>query len=378
MTDFEDHLGDDLVAGLEDAPAPPVFADVERRARRRTTRTRALAAGSLLAVALLGVGVTAFVFDGDGGSTDVVTEPDDGASTTATDVTTTSTTPAPTTATSAVAAAPPEPRPQRVLVATADGRLLLLDVATGEVALALGTFDVDLDPPEGSPMFVDDVAITADSATVYVSRCCEPASGWISTIPADGSIALDLYSLDQHFGTATAVRPGPLARPLLAVAEFDGIDVTSSDPFPADVQTTGGELHDGLAWSADGARLVWQQFTGEAIVVADVHSEDDVEVVSRIPFPWSVRWSQPVFRRDGAVVVIEQPDRSDVPGSTARVLDPSTGETLATFPLPGPTISLGYDPTGTWLLVLLEDGRLYGMSGGDAFEIADGITAADW
>jgi sugar lactone lactonase YvrE len=329
-------------------------------------------------VALLGVGATLTILDDDEGATDVVTRPDVGTTTTTatTDGSSAATTGA--TSTTTATSIPPAPRPDRVLVATDDGRLLLLEVATGDVALALGTFDVELDPPEGSPTFVDDVAITADGGTVYVSRCCEPASGWISSIPADGSIPLNLYSLDQHFGTAAAVRPGPLARPLLAVAEFDGIDVTSGDPYPADVLTEGGELHDGLAWSPDGARLVWQQFTGSAVVVAEVHGEDNVEVVSRFQFPAGERWSQPVFRRDGAIVVVEQPDGGDDAGETARVLDADTGETITTFPLPGPTISLGYDPTGTWLLVLLDDGRLFGMGGDETFVIAEGITAADW
>lgn len=378
MNELDERIRAGLAGAAGSPPSAPPFADVEARARRLGRHRRALAGAAALATAAVAVGVIVAQPDGDGdGHTVVVTEPEAPTSTTTAPDATTTTADATSTT---VAATPAAPRPERVLVATADGRLLVLDVGSGATAIDLGRFDVDLDPPEGSPFGVDDVAITPDGARAFVSRCCEPAAGWIAALPADGSATLDLDGDEQHFATATRVQPAPAGLPWLAISVHDGIAITSGGPptGPADVPAAPGDLVSGLAWSADGTRLTWQEHLAGNLVVAEVGPDGDARVLGRFAPPPGTSWREPVFRTDGAIVVLES--ASDEPATLARVLDGGTGDALATFELPGPTVRIGYDASGTWLLVLLDDGRLFGMGGGEVFRIpVDGaVAAADW
>ncbi len=75
------------------------------------------------------------------------------------------------------------------MAVTVDGRLVVLDAATGAELRQLA----DLGDPRGGgaegpgPNHVTTVSVTPDGSTAYFDSCCEPAAGLIFAVPTDGS-----------------------------------------------------------------------------------------------------------------------------------------------------------------------------------------------
>lgn len=377
MNDFDDRIGAALSDGPV-APAPPPFADVERRARRRTRNRRVLAGGAVLGSMAIVAGVLAAQQPGDeDGHTVVVTQPDE--STTTTEPAPTTTEPTPTTSTTTASPTTTVPTPQRpdhVVVATADGRVLVLDVTSGDVVSDLGRVE------SADAVLVHDVHVSADGSSILLSVCCDGADVRLEVIPADGS-ALDDPGHDT-IAEFYNVGIGPVARPWTAGESRGDIAVTSGPVASlagaaADAIDPSGGATRGLAWSADGRRLAWQSPT--TLSVADVVDEDDIRVVAAHTAPEGTYWSDPCFTYDGYVLALAGivGEREGSPLDDLVRIDPGSGEVVGSVDLGTSARRLRCDPSGNWLMFVTEDHRLMLFEeDGAHVTIATGIVAADW
>jgi hypothetical protein len=138
------------------------------------------------------------------------------------------------------------------------------------------------------------------------------------------------------------------------------------------------ELASDPALSLDGKTLAftaWDPDDDEARIVV-VDSDDESGD------PQGIGWAHPTFRRDGDLVVVQQPTGIDAESATgpraARVVDPETGKVVSSFQYPAPVSDQDYDASGTWLLVTLVDGQVIWYGGGTSAAIATGYIAASW
>ena len=84
-------------------------------------------------------------------------------------------------------------RPTFAVAVTANGRLVVIDVATGNEIREVAAFDDPTDPAdaeqEGGPYVITGVALHPNGRDVYYDTCCEPASGHVERVSIDGSTA---------------------------------------------------------------------------------------------------------------------------------------------------------------------------------------------
>jgi hypothetical protein len=160
------------------------------RARAGAPRSRRLPWVLAAAAVLLTVGLGALLIPGDSGDeqVDVADRPDPDP-TQPTELPDT----AATTETTASAGDPVElpPRPDELVGVTEDGRLVVIDVDSGEElrelwALADPTASLP-DDAEIAPNHIAGVALHPNGRDVFVETCCEPAGGSIFTVAIDGS-----------------------------------------------------------------------------------------------------------------------------------------------------------------------------------------------
>jgi hypothetical protein len=94
---------------------------------------------------------------------------------------------APKSATVAPAPSRPSGLPSTAVAAEESGRLVVVNVATGEVLRILRTFsDLRTVAPEGGHAFPRDITLAPDGTIAYLDWCCEPAAGDIRRIPTAG------------------------------------------------------------------------------------------------------------------------------------------------------------------------------------------------
>ena len=120
---------------------------------------------------------------------------------------------------------------------------------------------------------------------------------------------------------------------------------------------------------------------GETYELHIVELDERAVVVERRMFELRRRVTGLAVRADGALVVLfdeieQQRDRDG--GSSAGVLDPDTGETIAEFTLEPGSHSMGYDQTGTYLLYVDGEGRARWRGRGQSGIIAENLLHADW
>lgn len=281
----------------------------------------------------------------------------------------------------------PLPRPGRWVGITDDGRLVAVNAESGEQAKVLGEFDhPDECPRAGEPaagcQWVAEVAMSPDGQSVYYETCCEPAPGAIHRVPIDGGEP-EMVAFGAHPAVDPAgQRLAAVELQWVTVHELGGDDVLRfrDDDSPA-------TLH-GMTWSPDGAQLAFVAFdrTDEPgrLLVLDVHEADNLADARSIDRGDGGRsWTLPTFRRDGALVVVEQElELPDSPQGPARavVVDPDSGEVRESFDRSGAVLSQDHDPSGTYLLYVLEDGSVrWEFDGTDGGVLAaGGYLAATW
>lgn len=296
---------------------------------------------------------------------------DDGAprATTTTSSTVEATTSSSPATTTTVATGDGGPLPATAVAATSEGRLAVIDTATGDVVRVLDDRfgDLSTPPPEGGHSFVIQVALAPGGDVAFVEVCCEPAGGAISQ-----------YELDGGAADPTVTGYGPSVSPTgeLAFGVYTFGLGFGTGPEPRRVERSGAHdastFYELTTWlDADTVAYVVDPGDGTASSIArhDVGApdlDDDVVLAEQEGDIVDL-----VTRGDGAIVF------ADAAG-IAHVLDPASGAKLATFDLGGPVVDLAYDETGTWLLAVGEDGELRWFGGGESATIPGSYTAADW
>jgi hypothetical protein len=422
VTDPLDDLLRDALAAEADRATPsgdagPALASRARTARRR--RSAALLSTAAVVVAVLVAAGVAVVDDGgDGGDAGDIsvdtTPPTDPASTTPT-----SAAPAPTTsspaetlpstsphdvsdqttpipggtvedepfyATDAWPLPDPRPGPPEQLVAiTEDGRLVVVDTATGAEVRELARRDdprapLAADEPVAGRTTIDGLDVPPGGGLVWFSTCCEPISGAPYRVPLDGS-APD----ERAGGGGYAPDYGASARYVANVTPV-GIDI--DDPVGdfgltwwAPDGIAGGLRR--VAWSLDGQTVAITYGQEGRLALLDVTRFQGAEASDVIAFDHQEPvvlpgdgWALPSFARDGSLVVAQQTDAgwAHVAIDVATFL--TTGE-LVTSDLfqadhEGIPVSQDHDATGEWLVVVEADDD--GVDGGIHWFGPDGRT----
>lgn len=341
-------LDDLLSAAAGAAPDPaPVLTRLLRRQRRR----RLVVGGALLAMVVAGGGVgLASRLDDD--VTGLIADEGGTASST---TTTTEPVTVPDVVIDVGELPPPSATPPSQAVAvTSDGRLVLVDTATGAELRELAHRDDPRAPfGEGGPSVIDGVAVTPDGQTVWFSTCCEPAGGNLFRVPIDGSApeerVFDAYDPAVSASTrfvAGVSGPGVIVHDLVG----DTSRMWWDDRWSGDYQE--------VAWSPDGRRMALRVHLDGQLLLLDTRHFAFFEAEPADTSPAEPRvldssgWSQPAFARDGALTAAHTDDGANW---TRRTIDWDTGDTLSELPLPSEPLSQGYDRTGEWLLTTLKD-----------------------
>jgi WD40 repeat protein len=276
--------------------------------------------------------------------------------------------------------------PRSFFAVTTTGHLVEISTETGETIKELAFIGDPTDVPDGAeiaPNFIYGVALPPAGELLYYEECCEPASGVVDRISYEG-------------GAAEAVNEGsnPAVSPdgrYLATSDTAGTSIVATNgvtgqvPYPLvarfDSTVTGHQSR--VAWSLDGRHLYVEVFSGDVTSSIAVLAFDGSSLLVErqlIP-PEGEAWTSPAVRADGTLVVAASDVTSTGP-SRGTVIDPASGAVLTTFDLGSRVRSMAYDPTGTWLIVVHEDGTLTwsgaGQSGVLAHESDVGFVAADW
>jgi YD repeat-containing protein len=261
-----------------------------------------------------------------------------------------------------------------------------VDARRGERAVVVAA-----DESRESVSFPAGVDVWPSGDRVAIDMCCEPVPGSTYTAAATGE-ALGEATLLHSGGIFPAV--GPEGQRIALSTQASGRSIVIVD-------TDGERIHEitgqtdapgvgEIAWSPDGQQLAFEwggEDAGVWVVDADAADLDDAREVARGS---QAVFESPAFRADGMLVVTE----SDPPAvrnmtdqrrpegeSTGIVLDPATGQTLASFDYEGRALHQDYDASGRYLAYSLSDGRVRWRGGGDAGEIlpADSqLSALAW
>lgn len=379
---LDDVVRDALRAEVSDVQAPEDGARQLRHHLQRRRRRRSAAFASAAAiVAFVAIASLLLSRGGDRDSPVIA----DGPTTSAQEA---STTTRPEVATNAVdprdAAGP---RPEQMVATTEDGRLVVLDVATGnevrELARAGTASDYD---NAGSESFIDAVEVDPAGSTVYFSTCCEPAPGAMFRVPLDGSEEPVRLALD---GAYPDVRSG--APEHIVVTNTIGVYMYELPVGPLEdpVGSSGGARELAEA-SGNGSQPFWLGPTSLAFQRFDPDQGSSIAVVSDIDTKAptvtdlstesGIGWEHPVGTA-AAIIVAEQccaPEYGD--RATGRVVDPATGAVLESFELEGPVADL--DLSDNWLLITYTDGEIVQVDLSSqaltAEPLASGVDNAAW
>jgi hypothetical protein len=268
-------------------------------------------------------------------------------------------------------AVPAQP-PVLAVGSTDDGRLVVLDVATGvEQRELLRMSETNRSSSEGGASALGGLAVTPDGRSVFYSTCCSPAVGSTRVVPTGGGGAVLVAD-----GKSPAVSPDGTT--VAIVDAVLGIKLLTLDGGVVDVIKNRPDLSGALSsvgWSPDGQQLaVGAQ--GRVFLVGA--GETSMVNAREVIVPTGRTWSSPVLRADGSMLVVEEaPGLAPVVRSVA-----ANGAPQQVIDLGGraPT-SLSADASGGWVLVPTTT-RILMMVGPDGATQPTAITGAfrgvDW
>jgi hypothetical protein len=362
----------------------------DRAARRRGTTKALIGVAAAAAVAAAAIGVwqvrpeDSLQVDvtGDGTTTAATTAAATTVAPPTAPSTTPSTAPAPTTGATILPTTPstaPAAGSLGALVAvTVDGRLVVVDVASGRELRELAALgDPRVEPVEGpGPNVITDVAVTPDGRRVFFDSCCEPAVGTIFEVPADGSREAEPIAM----GTGPAVSPDGTKLAYTAIDSVVVRDLTTGEErtYP-DPRATENPLAGQLTWSLDGKRVYyvhtrWGAPTGpvSALVELDLAAERAPRTVAEVT---NEVFELPLALDDGRTVSVFR-RAVNAGGALGAQLGERFVDTMTGATRDGSDTGVAdrvWRPGGAPLYVL-EDGRIVS---GDRV-VATGYRAATW
>lgn len=290
-------------------------------------------------------------------------------------------------------ASEPEDLPQFLVALREGGAVVEIETKTGrEVRVLIPAPTVLAAEDELDGNSIGAVWWHRESGRMVVEDGPEPASGNIWHLPIDANFELartlsfnDIQGFRYGGGWQAEISPngdyvlhtGYFASILRnGVPDNSSIDVSR----PGDA---GSSFYFMPTWLRDrnGVAFVVETFADEPEVVElDVVDLDSRgEVVDRRSLPLEHRVAGLAVRSDGAILILaDEGDQRRLDGSEVTVIDPDSFETIAEFELEPGSGSMGYDPTGTFLLYVDGNGGIRWQGRGQSALIASGFTHADW
>jgi hypothetical protein len=279
---------------------------------------------------------------------------------------------APKSATVAPAPSRPSGLPSTAVAAEESGRLVVVNVATGEVLRILRTFsDLRTVAPEGGHAFPRDITLAPDGTIAYLDWCCEPAAGDIRRIPTAGGDGAGADSVAHGYGPSVS----PNGASVAWGTYMSGITIRTGDQqrlVPGPERPT-DLLYTATAW-VDDRRIAYVRSTPGGHVTKDqvyIHNIAAPDLLGDRLLAEVKDVRDLVRRGDGSLVWVG----SDGVG---HVLDPETSRETAAFELGGDVRDIAYDATGTWLLYTTQTRELRWTGGGRSGSIPGKFVAAGW
>lgn len=290
-------------------------------------------------------------------------------------------------------AAEAEGLPRFLVAVREDGAVVEIATQTGRETLVLIPAPVFTDAEdEATSNSIGAVWWHRESGRMVVEDGPEPASGniWHLPIDADFELARTLSFNDTEgfrYGGGWQAEISPNGDYVLHTGYFasilrNGVPENSSIDVsrPGDA---GSSFYFTPTWLRDrnGVAFVVETFVDEPEVVElDVVELDSRgAVVERRSLPLEHRVAGLAVRSDGAILILaDDGDQGRLGGNDVTVVDPDTFETIAEFELEPGSGSMGYDPTGTYLLYVDGNGSIRWQGRGQSGLIASGFTHADW
>lgn len=239
--------------------------------------------------------------------------------------------------------------PATAVAVTEDGDLVRIDMETGGVEMLTTTPATSDEGGEYLYGHIDRVAVGRDG-TVLFSTCCEPAPGETFRLDPGGARTSLSYGYNPVFspgGTAFAL-VGPTG------LTVHGLDGDQSRAIADDTRPVMA-----IGWSPSGDRFAVEVLdtTGgdtetRAVLLVPVTADSLAEGLALTP-PAGAWWSDPVFRADGSLLVIEHDPAA---GSTALRQVSAEGEPGGLVDLQGlQPARIAADRTGSWVIVAPAD-----------------------
>lgn len=273
---------------------------------------------------------------------------------------------------------PPAGAPSSLFAIEAStGELVEVDTTSGTVIDRQGGWERAPDGTDAFDQALQSVDVGPDGVR-WVDDCCEPAFGSVYRLapgesfdPLGGVLTGDSMTVSPG-GGLIAVRVGAA----VIVHETSGAYDLVSQLGAIDAD---GPLLRPLTW-VDEATLVVVATSLDSSELRFLRLSDEgaLELVASRRSTGG-RFESASTRADGAVVALEIRLDGDVQvGALAVVVDPSTGESIAEFAVPGQARSLDYDATGRFLVVESVDGSLMWFGAGKTGSLGEGFFGPAW
>lgn len=245
--------------------------------------------------------------------------------------------------------------PATAVAVTRDGRLVVIDVPTGEEVRELAAWDdptaATTEVVEGGLSTITGVALHPNGRDVYVETCCEPASGHVFRVAIDGT------SQPEAVTGAYGIDISADGHWLIGVSGSAGLLLY-------DLENQSGSLLDA------GQAVDWQRVginpNGSEVAIALVQRDDQGDVASR-----EIQRYALTAGRLGA------PLGKDATEGMAPLYTRMGRPGLSYL---GDGLDLNVEASGMWLLEVDADGRLVQhQEGAEPSVISEGpFVAADW
>lgn len=269
----------------------------------------------------------------------------------------------------------PDGLPMTFVGVQADGTVVKIDTASGELAATFGQVKND------SPFDIRSWSIPG-TEQVLVSSCCEPVSGNIFQVTKGETVAT---SSPRSVGKRGL--PSPDGQAVLLVQPLQGLFIeTAGGQFIAVIEDRGAGLFE-VDWLKDRRGFVRVRATtnttlpGERVLIPVelevVELNANYEIVSTVTVQVPAELAATSVAAGDGVLFIAGCVDLDCTSSALLRIDTSTGELLDTTDLGFAGRLGGFDPTGHHLIAIGDDGLVRLVTANNR-ELAYGMNWASW